>query len=191
MSMIAAPIMTKAASLFHPGEQTIQSLAGVRDCIELYLFATTCRAASAFFAALPFMVAGLTDHDGHPRATTLSGPSVHEFGGRELLAVKARLDPGDPLHSCIRVGALVGGLGIEFSTRRPKPSQRSLRKLHHRKRFFDNASAKLWKRSGDDGIRWDRKVHLSRHPVHPEPRARISHLFDFVSYSPHLGAAEG
>ena len=28
----------------------------------------------AFFAALPFMVVGLPDQDGHPWATTLSGP---------------------------------------------------------------------------------------------------------------------
>jgi predicted pyridoxine 5'-phosphate oxidase superfamily flavin-nucleotide-binding protein len=35
-----------------------------------------------------------------------------------LLAIKAWLDPGDPLHSCIRDGAPVGGLGIELSTRR-------------------------------------------------------------------------
>jgi uncharacterized protein len=35
-----------------------------------------------------------------------------------LLAIKAWLDPGDPLHSCIRDDAPIGGLGIELSTRR-------------------------------------------------------------------------
>ena len=73
----------------------------------------------AFFATLPFMVVALADQNGHPWATTLSGPpgfmnSVEE----NLLAVKAWLEPSDPLHSCIRDDAPIGGLGIELSTRR-------------------------------------------------------------------------
>jgi uncharacterized protein len=115
--------MTRAASPFHAGEQTIQSLAGVRDRMELKGRAVIRdhmpEQHRAFFATLPFMVVGLADQNGHPWATTLSGPKGFMNSVEEnLLAVKAWPDPGDPLHSCIRDGAPVGGLGIEFSTRR-------------------------------------------------------------------------
>jgi predicted pyridoxine 5'-phosphate oxidase superfamily flavin-nucleotide-binding protein len=115
--------MTRAASPFHAGEQTIQSLAGVRDSIERKGRAVIRdympEQHRAFFATLPFMVVGLADQNGHPWATTLSGPPgfINSADG-SLLTIKTWLDPGDPLHSCIRDGAPVGGLGIEFSTRR-------------------------------------------------------------------------
>jgi predicted pyridoxine 5'-phosphate oxidase superfamily flavin-nucleotide-binding protein len=115
--------MTRAASPFHAGEQTIQRLAGVRDRIELkgraVLRNYMPEQHRAFFAALPFMVVALADQNGHPWATTLSGPPGFMNPAEEnLLAIKAWLDPDDPLHSCIRDGAPVGGLGIELSTRR-------------------------------------------------------------------------
>jgi predicted pyridoxine 5'-phosphate oxidase superfamily flavin-nucleotide-binding protein len=115
--------MTRATPPFHAGEQTIQRLAGVRDRIELKGRAVIRdylpEQHRAFFAALPFMVVGLADQNGHPWATTLSGPpGFMKSADENLLTIKAWLDRGDPLHSCIRDGAPVGGLGIEFSTRR-------------------------------------------------------------------------
>jgi predicted pyridoxine 5'-phosphate oxidase superfamily flavin-nucleotide-binding protein len=115
--------MTRAASAFHAGEQTIQSRVGVRDRIELKGRAIIRdhmpEQHRAFFAALSFMVVGLADQNGHPWATTLSGPPGFMHSADEkLLTIKAWLDPGDPLHSCIRDGAPIGGLGIELSTRR-------------------------------------------------------------------------
>jgi uncharacterized protein len=115
--------MTRATSPFHAGEQTIQSLAGVRDRMELKGRAIIRdympEQHRSFFAALPFMVVGLADQNGHPWATTLSGPpGFMNSPDEHLLTIKAWLDPGDPLHSCIRDGAPVGGLGIELSTRR-------------------------------------------------------------------------
>jgi predicted pyridoxine 5'-phosphate oxidase superfamily flavin-nucleotide-binding protein len=115
--------MTRAASPFHAGEQTIQSLAGVRDRIELRGRAVIRdympEQHQAFFAALPFMVVGLADQNGHPWATILSGPPGFMSSAAEnLLVIKAWLGPRDPLHSCIWDGAPVGGLGIELSTRR-------------------------------------------------------------------------
>jgi len=115
--------MTKETSAFHAGEQTIQSLAGVRDRMELRGRAVIRdympEQHRAFFATLPFMVVGLADQNGHPWATTLSGPPgfINSADGN-LLTIKAWLDPGDPLYSCLRDGAPVGGLGIELSTRR-------------------------------------------------------------------------
>jgi predicted pyridoxine 5'-phosphate oxidase superfamily flavin-nucleotide-binding protein len=115
--------MTRDASAFHAGEQTIQRRAGVRDRIELKGRAIIRdympEQHRAFFAALPFMVVGLADQNGHPWATTLSGlPGFMKSANEKLLTIKAWLDPSDPLHSCIRDGVPVGGLGIELSTRR-------------------------------------------------------------------------
>src|SRR5450631_2733762 len=115
--------MTGTASPFHAGEQKIQSLTGVRDRMELRGHAVIRdympEQHRAFFAALPFMVVGMADQNGHPRATTLSGPpGFMNSLDEHLLTIKAWLDPDDPLHSCIRDGAPIGGLGIELSTRR-------------------------------------------------------------------------
>ena len=71
-------VVTRTASPFHAGEQRIQSLAGVRDRIELRGRAVIRdympEQHRAFFAALPFLVVGLADQNGHPWATTLCGP---------------------------------------------------------------------------------------------------------------------
>src|SRR5258708_22334611 len=115
--------MTSATSPFHAGEQEIQSLAGVRERVELRGRAVIRdympEQHRAFFALLPFMVVGLADQNGLRWATTLSGPpGFMNSPDERLLTIKAWPDPGDPLHSCIRDGAAVGGLGIELSTRR-------------------------------------------------------------------------
>jgi len=115
--------MTRATSPFHAGEQKIQSLAGVRDRIELKGRAVIRdympEQHRVFFAGLSFMVVGLADQNGHPWATTLSGPpGFMNSAEANLLNINAWLDPGDPLHSCIRDGASIGGLGIELSRRR-------------------------------------------------------------------------
>jgi uncharacterized protein len=115
--------MTEPTSPFHAGEQKIQSLAGVRDRIEIRGRAVIRNYMPeqhrAFFAALPFLVVGLADQNGHPWATTLSGPpGFMKSAEANLLAIEAWLDPGEPLYSCIRDGAPIGGLGIELSTRR-------------------------------------------------------------------------
>ena len=115
--------MTETTSPFHAGERTVQGLAGVRERIERKGRAVIRNYMPeqhrAFFAALPFLVVGLADQNGHPWATTLSGPpGFMNSAEADLLAVKAWLNPGDPLHACIRDGAPVGGLGIELSTRR-------------------------------------------------------------------------
>jgi uncharacterized protein len=116
-------VMMNATSPFHAGEQKIQSLAGVRDRIELKGRAVIRdympEQHRAFFAGLSFMVVGLADQNGHPWATTLSGPpGFMKSDETNLLTVNAWLDPGDPVYSCIRDGAPIGGLGIELSTRR-------------------------------------------------------------------------
>jgi uncharacterized protein len=115
--------MTGTTSPFHPGEQTIQSLAGVRDRMERKGHAVIRNYMPeqhrSFFAVLPFMVVGLADQNGHPWATILSGPpGFMNSPDEHLLTIKAWPDPSDPLHPCLRDGAPIGGLGIELSTRR-------------------------------------------------------------------------
>jgi predicted pyridoxine 5'-phosphate oxidase superfamily flavin-nucleotide-binding protein len=115
--------MTRTASPFHAGEQKIQSLADVRDRIELKGRAVIRdympEQHRTFFGGLSFFVVGLADQNGHPWATTLSGPPGFMNSAEvNLLAINAWLDPDDPLHSCIQDGAPIGGLGIELSTRR-------------------------------------------------------------------------
>src|SRR5471032_2236454 len=90
----ASMIATRATSPFHAGEQAIQSLAGVRDRMELRGRAVIRdympEQHRAFFAALPFMVVGMADQNGHPWATTLSGhPGFANSTEPNLLAVKA------------------------------------------------------------------------------------------------------
>src|SRR5258707_2698248 len=109
--------MTRVTSPFHAGEQAIQSLAGVRDRIErkgrAIIRDYMPEQHRAFFAALPFMVVALADQNGHPWATTLSGPPGFVNSANEnLLTIKAWLDPGDPLHLCIRDDVPIGGLRI-------------------------------------------------------------------------------
>src|SRR2546421_10056932 len=99
--------MTRDASPFHAGEQTIQRLAGVRDRIELRGRAVIRdympEQHRAFFAALPFLVVGLADQNGHPWATTLSGPpGFMNSAEGNLLSIKAWLASGGPLQSATR-----------------------------------------------------------------------------------------
>jgi uncharacterized protein len=116
-------VMTTATSPFHDGEQKIQSRAGVRERMELRGRAIIRdympEQHREFFAALPFMVVGLADRNGHPWATTLSGPpGFMNSPDQHRLAIAAWPGESDPLRSCIRDGAPIGGLGIELSTRR-------------------------------------------------------------------------
>src|ERR1700751_4058063 len=115
--------MTRATSPFHAGEQTIQSRAGVRDHMErkgrAVIRDSLPEQHRSFFAVLPFMVVGLADQNGHPWATTLSGPpGFMNSPDEHLLTLNAWPDPGDPVHPGIREGAPIGSRGIELSTRR-------------------------------------------------------------------------
>src|SRR6266403_2370989 len=143
-------VMTRTTSPFHAGEQTIQSLAGVRDRIELRGRAVIRdympEQHRAFFASLPFMVLGLADQNGHPWATTLSGPpGFMNSADENLLTINAWLDPGDPLHSCIRDGAPIGGLGIELSTRRRNRVNGRIENCIIGEGLSIRGSAELWK----------------------------------------------
>src|ERR1700692_4224048 len=78
--------MTTSTSPFHAGEKTIQSLAGVRDRIELKGRAVIRdympEQHRAFFAALPFMVVGWRTRTAILGHHPVWAPRVHEFAGR-------------------------------------------------------------------------------------------------------------
>ncbi|MCA7949071.1 pyridoxamine 5'-phosphate oxidase family protein [Burkholderia seminalis] len=108
---------------FHAGELAVQQRAGV----------TAAAAAAgrrgirrfmpdqhrAFFAQLPFFVLGGVDAHGQPWATLRAGaPGFVTSPDPRTLRIAARALPGDPLAGTWQPGAALGGLGIEFDTRR-------------------------------------------------------------------------
>ncbi|VWD02692.1 pyridoxamine 5'-phosphate oxidase [Burkholderia lata] len=111
------------AAPFHAGELAVQQRAGVTEA-----------AGSAgrrgirrfmpdqhrtFFAQLPFFVLGGVDVHGQPWATLRAGaPGFVTSPDARTLHIAARALPGDPLAGAWQPGAPLGGLGIEFDTRR-------------------------------------------------------------------------
>ncbi|WP_423395063.1 pyridoxamine 5'-phosphate oxidase family protein [Burkholderia sp. LMG 21824] len=111
------------AAPFHAGELAVQQRAGVTEA-----------AGSAgrrgirrfmpdqhrtFFAQLPFFVLGGVDANGQPWATLRAGaPGFVTSPDARTLRIAARALPGDPLAGAWQPGVPLGGLGIEFATRR-------------------------------------------------------------------------
>ena len=110
-------------SVWHAGEKAIQEKAGVAERMDA-VGRRNVRAAMpdqhrAFFAQLPFIVAGSVDPGGAPWATIVAGgPGFIASPAPDVLAVGARLDPDDPASGGLREGDVVGLLGIELHTRR-------------------------------------------------------------------------
>ncbi|RZL01790.1 MAG: flavin-nucleotide-binding protein [Rubrivivax sp.] len=111
------------SSPFHPGEQQLQSLTGVREVME-----TRGRQMIRdhmpdqhrdFFATLPFIVIGALDAQGHPWATVMAGPpGFMDSPDARLLRLNAGLLAEDPLASHWQAGMQLGLLGIQPHTRR-------------------------------------------------------------------------
>jgi predicted pyridoxine 5'-phosphate oxidase superfamily flavin-nucleotide-binding protein len=116
-----------APSPFHPGEQTVQALHGVRDKAEKLgqrmLTAELVDAQREFFAQLPFVVTSHLDGSGQPWAGLVTGEPgfiqvsadgrVHmERGGAQGKAFES------PAALDVSPGSQIGLLGIEFARRR-------------------------------------------------------------------------
>ncbi len=72
-----------------------------------------------FFAQLPFLVVGCVDGAGSPWASIVSGPPWFVSSpDPKSLRIGALPHAGDPLADALAIGARVGLLGIELSTRR-------------------------------------------------------------------------
>ncbi|NRG17490.1 pyridoxamine 5'-phosphate oxidase family protein [Rhizobiales bacterium] len=108
---------------FHEGELAVQEKVGVKERISAFgrmaIRDFMPDQHRAFFAQLPFIVLSSIDGEGWPRATMLFGlPGFVSSPDRRRLSIAARPITGDPLEAALAPGAKVGGIGIEFQTRR-------------------------------------------------------------------------
>ncbi|MFO1233540.1 MAG: pyridoxamine 5'-phosphate oxidase family protein [Rivihabitans pingtungensis] len=108
---------------FHAGEQALQALHGQRERLA-EVGARVVRPAMpdahrAFFAELPWLLAGAVDADGQPWASALCGaPGFIHSPEADRLDIAAPLAAHDPLRVCLRVGARIGLLGLQPHSRR-------------------------------------------------------------------------
>lgn len=115
--MTPLPGWSHPASPFHPGEQRVQEILGMRDRIEqtgrrvLRNFMPDQH--RAFFAELPFLVLGAVDGAGQPWASITAGaPGFLSTPDAATLRVGAPPPPG------LALGDDVGAVGIDFAARR-------------------------------------------------------------------------
>ncbi|WP_175797143.1 pyridoxamine 5'-phosphate oxidase family protein [Burkholderia ambifaria] len=108
---------------FHAGELAVQQRAGVTEAAGAAGRRGIRRFMPdqhrAFFAQLPFFVLGGVDAHGQPWATLRVGmPGFVTAPDARTLHIDGDTLPGDPLAGAWQSGAPLGGLGIEFDTRR-------------------------------------------------------------------------
>lgn len=110
-------------SPFHQGERAVQERVGMREKIEGYgrrgIRDFMPDQHREFFARLPMFLIGVTDAQQRPWASVLFGEPgfVHSPDPKRLhVAMVPSVD--DPSAASLRDGATIGGLGIEFDTRR-------------------------------------------------------------------------
>ncbi len=110
-------------SPFHAGELAVQQHAGVADAAATAGLRGIRRFMPdqhrTFFTQLPLFVLGGVDAGGQPWATLRVGaPGFVRSPDARTLRIAGDALPGDPLAGTWRPGAPLGGLGIEFDTRR-------------------------------------------------------------------------
>ncbi len=111
------PGWPQANSPFHAGEQDVQARMGVRDRIEnqgrRVIRDYLPEQHQAFYHQLPFLVVGMTDAQGRPWASVLTGPPgfITAPDARHLQIATQPLF-GSPIAGLLQVGADIGLLGI-------------------------------------------------------------------------------
>jgi predicted pyridoxine 5'-phosphate oxidase superfamily flavin-nucleotide-binding protein len=110
-------------SPWHEGERAAQKLAGVAERMgevgKRIIRTFMPDQHRLFFAGLPFVVVGSVDADGWPWASVLTGePEFLQSPDAVTLDIAARPTSGDPLARSLKLGARLGILGIDLSTRR-------------------------------------------------------------------------
>jgi predicted pyridoxine 5'-phosphate oxidase superfamily flavin-nucleotide-binding protein len=108
---------------FHAGELALQERVGVRAKLDAWGRKGIRRIMPdqhrQFFEQLPFFFIGATDGRGRPWASIVAGePGFITSPDAKSLHFSARPLPGDPLAAALHDSALLGGLGIEFHSRR-------------------------------------------------------------------------
>jgi hypothetical protein len=115
--------MADSDTTFHPGEQALQALAGVRDRLAQagpkVIRSFMPDQHREFFAELPLIFVGSLDAEGWPWASVLTGmPGFVASPDPRTLVVRARPLRHDPLARNLAVGVPVALLGIQLETRR-------------------------------------------------------------------------
>lgn len=110
-------------SPFHIGELTIQERVGVREKIDAWgrkgIRSVMPEQHREFFKLLPTFFVALADDDGQPWASVLAGrPGFVSSPSATELLISAWPTQEDPIFSCLRDNSAIGGLGIQFHTRR-------------------------------------------------------------------------
>lgn len=118
--------------LFHPGEVTLQRRQGMAEQLARVggrmVRDHMPEPHRAFFAQLPFLIAGAVDPDGTPWATVWTGPPGFAHAPEpRVLSLRVAPDAADPASAGLRAGAAVGLLGIELETRRRNRMNGALR----------------------------------------------------------------
>lgn len=114
---------TQAASPWHDGERAIQQRVGVAERMEVFgrkvIRSFMPDQHRAFYAQLPFVLAGAVDNAGRPWATIVEGsPGFMHSPDPQTLVIGARRAGADPALAGLHAGAAIGLLGIELHTRR-------------------------------------------------------------------------
>ncbi len=117
-----APV-TPQKSPFHAGERDMQSRVGKRDKIDElgrnFIRPFMPDQHREFFGKLPFIVIGSVSPDGWPWASMISGrPGFMTSPHNTRLDIDIRLLEDDPLSAALNIGAPIGVIGVELSTRR-------------------------------------------------------------------------
>ncbi len=121
--MLATSKSQQEASPWHPGEQALQRKTGVLERMESVgrrvIRDYMPDQHRAFFEMLPFLVVGALDQEGQPWATILCGkPGFVSSPDPRRLVIDAEPLPGDPAATGLQPGQQIGGLGLQFETRR-------------------------------------------------------------------------
>ena len=110
------------ASVYHPGELSVQERAGVREMaarIGRSIGSTIPPAAWNFLRSQPLVVVGSVDASQRVWASLLTGaPGFVQAVDEHTVRINARPAAGDPLGDNLAANSQVGLIAIEFATRR-------------------------------------------------------------------------
>lgn len=120
---MASPAWTRTESPFHAGELAIHTRMGSQERMDKqgrrFIREYMPEQHQAFFAQLPYLIAGTVDAAGAPWASILVGePGFLSSPDDRTLRVGASPLFGDPLATTLAGGIDIGLLGIELPTRR-------------------------------------------------------------------------
>ncbi|MGV8921118.1 MAG: pyridoxamine 5'-phosphate oxidase family protein [Pseudomonas sp.] len=152
------------ADVFHPGEQQVQALFGVRQ----HMARVGRRAIvpyiddyfQEFYERLKYVFLAANDSHGQLWATLLFGePGIITSPDPHSLLIKAEFDPEDPVGSALFAGATLAVLGLDFASKgRLRASGHVSTPLHHCvlriavNQSFGNCPKYIWPRQPPESL---------------------------------------